>query len=564
MSDIKGGFMAVRIIPAQPVTGSIRIETEPVKLRVAAYCRVSTEMEEQESSYEAQVKHYTSYIEGNGSWALAGIYADEGISGTGTRKREQFRKMIDACEKGEIDMIITKSISRFARNTLDCLKYIRLLKGLNIPILFEKENINTMDAKGELLITIMASIAQQESQSISQNVRMGIQYRFQQGRPMVQHNWFLGYTKERNGDLMIVPEEAVIVRRIYRDFLEGLSFGEIIQRLENDHIKTGAGRDKWYSSTIQSMLRNEKYMGDLLLQKGYTIDFLTKEKVRNNGEFPQYYVENAHEPIVPREVFMQVQGEFLRREYTRIHTGKREMHRSNLALNQRLVCSDCGSTYRRFAKQEGEGRTDWRCRRRIEKGTPCKGRIIQEKVLHDAVIHAFNALPVYRDELIRMHERIACLPLAQIREELQQVNQRIENIQNELSIYGETGSLSYEPVLPLQEEIQHLQNEIRDLNERKNALLERKAEYDIRQVQIASLLARIRSMTEPYSEAAGDDGQACSDYNDFFIRTEHTDHIGPIKEFNNDDVIRYIAKITVYDTYLIIAFKAGIEIRAEA
>jgi len=278
-------------------------------LRVAAYCRVSTDLDEQESSYEAQVSHYAALIRKTPGWRLAGIYADEGISGTSILKREDFRRLITDCEEKKIDLVITKSISRFARNTLDCLKYIRRLKELGIPVIFEKENINTLDARGELLITIMASIAQQESQSISQNVRMGIQYRFQQGKPMLNHSRFLGYTKKRGGPLCIVPAEAIVVRQIFRDFLEGMTVGEIIEKLEGARVPSPAGKRKWYHSTVLSMLRNEKYMGDLLLQKSYTTDFLTGARKRNQGNLPQYYVENDHEPIIPREVFLRVQAE---------------------------------------------------------------------------------------------------------------------------------------------------------------------------------------------------------------------------------------------------------------
>ncbi len=342
--------MAVRIIPARRQSAVRKIEIQPA-LRVAAYCRVSTELEEQETSYEAQVSHYTDYISSHDGWDLAGIYADEGISGTSLAKREQFNLMLKACEQGRIDMVITKSISRWARNTLDSLQTIRKLKALGIPVLFEKENCNTMDASGELLITILSSLAQQESQSISQNVRMGLQYRFQQGKPMLNHSLFLGYTKTRgDSELTIVPEEAKIVRRIFREYMEGYTLGEIKERLEADGIPTPAGKDVWYASTIQSILTNEKYMGDLLLQKTYTVDFLTKEKAKHSGRFPQYYVENAHPPIVPKEVFRCVQGILLKRERHKAETGKRVRTTPHNALSGRLCCGMCGNSTE-----------DWRC-----------------------------------------------------------------------------------------------------------------------------------------------------------------------------------------------------------
>lgn len=245
----------VMVIPARRQVGNNIKKAEKPKLRVAAYCRVSTDSDEQATSYEAQIEHYTEFISKNPDWVLAGIFADDGISGTNTKKRDEFNRMIDECHAGNIDMIITKSISRFARNTLDCLKYIRELKEINIPVFFEKESINTMDAKGEVLLTIMASLAQQESQSLSQNVKLGLQYRYQQGQVQVNHNRFLGYTKDADGHLIVDPEQAEIVKRIYREYLEGKSMDKIAAGLEADGILTGAGKTKWHTSTINKILR---------------------------------------------------------------------------------------------------------------------------------------------------------------------------------------------------------------------------------------------------------------------------------------------------------------------
>lgn len=342
----------VMLIPARRQVGSNarKQEEEKPKLRVAAYCRVSTDSDEQATSYEAQVEHYTEYIQKSPDWEFAGIYADDGISGTNTKKREEFNRMIDDCKAGNIDMIITKSISRFARNTLDCLKYIRQLKDMNIPVLFEKESINTMDAKGEVLITIMASLAQQESQSLSQNVKMGLQYRYQQGKVQINHNRFLGYTKDADGNLVIDPEQAETVKRIYREYLEGLSMDKIAAGLERDGILTGAGGKKWHTSTINKILRNEKYIGDALLQKTYTTDFLNKTRVKNNGLVPQYYVEGDHEAIIPKDIYLQVQEELVRRRVVKTSAnGKNEAiaattasHKSSSAENA-VKCSE-GST----------------------------------------------------------------------------------------------------------------------------------------------------------------------------------------------------------------------------
>ena len=246
----------VTMIPATKRVGNVlRKEAQPKKLRVAAYCRVSTDSDEQATSYETQIAHYTEFIGKNPAWEMAGVYADDGISGTNTKHREEFNRMIDDAMGGKIDMIVSKSISRFARNTLDCLRYIRKLKEKNIPVFFEKENINTMNATSEVLLTIMASLAQQESQSLSQNVKLGLQYRYQQGKVQVNTNWFLGYTKDEKGNLVIDPEQAEVVRRIYREYLEGASMTQIARGLEADGILTGAGRKRWYNSTVNKILK---------------------------------------------------------------------------------------------------------------------------------------------------------------------------------------------------------------------------------------------------------------------------------------------------------------------
>ena len=275
---------------------------------------------------------------------------------------------------GNIDIVITKSISRFARNTLDCLKYIRQLKEKNIAVWFEKENINTMDAKGEVLITIMASLAQQESQSLSQNVKLGIQYRYQQGKVQVNLNRFLGYTKDENGNLVIDPKQAEVVRRIYREYLEGYSMKSIALHLEQDGILTGAGNTKWYDSTINKILRNEKYMGDALLQKTVTTDFLTKKRVKNTGVLPQYYVEDDHEAIIPKELFMQVQEELVRRRNVhRSPSGKKRTYSGNNCFSQIVVCGECGDLYRRVHWYI-HGRTSivWRCISRLDPSSAVK------------------------------------------------------------------------------------------------------------------------------------------------------------------------------------------------
>ena len=387
----------ITVIPARKRVGSRKqVTEEKPKLRVAAYCRVSTDRDEQESSYEAQVEHYTEFIDRNPEWQLAGIYADDGISGTNTKKREEFNRMIEDCMASKIDMVITKSISRFARNTLDCLKYIRQLKEKNISVYFEKENINTMDAKGEVLLTIMASLAQQESQSLSQNVKLGLQFRYQAGKVQVNHNRFLGYTKDDEGNLVIVPEEAEIVLRIYREYLEGASLFQIGQGLEADGIKTAAGSDYWLQSTLKKILTNEKYKGDAVLNKTYIRDCLSKKVMINNGERPKYYVENNHPAIIDSGTFGRVQEEMARR------SGKRKVkqvgtkteqgrYSSKYALTELLICGECGTPYRRCTwAANGKKKVVWRCINRLDYGKKyCHDSpSIEESVLQEAIMKA--------------------------------------------------------------------------------------------------------------------------------------------------------------------------------
>lgn len=329
--------------------------------------------------------------------------SDDGISGTNTKKREEFNRIIEDCMVGKIDMIITKSISRFARNTSDCLKYIRQLKDKNISVFFEKEAINTMDAKGEVLLTIMASLAQQESQSLSQNVKLGLQYRYQQGLVQVNHNRFMGYTKDEDGKLIIEPNEAEIVKRIYREYLEGQSFLQIGRGLEKDGILTGAGKQRWRPESVKKILTNEKYIGDALLQKTYTVDFLTKKRVSNNGIVPQYYVENSHPAIIPRDLYMQVQEEILRR--ANIHSGterKKRVYSSRYALSSIVVCGHCGDVFRRIKwNNRGCKSTVWRCVSRVEKGgSDCDARTVKEGLLQDVVVKAVNELSSDKDTFL--------------------------------------------------------------------------------------------------------------------------------------------------------------------
>ena len=439
----------VMVIPARRRLGNTVQAEERPKLRVAAYCRVSTDSDEQATSYEAQVEHYTAFIKQNSEWEFAGIFADDGISGTNTKKREEFNRMIGECMAGNIDLIVTKSISRFARNTLDCLKYIRQLKDKNIAVFFEKENINTMDSKGEIMLTIMASLAQQESQSLSQNVKLGIQYRYQQGEVQVNHKRFLGYTKDENKQLVIDPEGAEVVKRIFREYLEGASLLQIARGLEADGILTAAGKSKWRPETLKKILQNEKYIGDALLQKTYTIDFLSKKRVKNNGIVPQYYVENSHEPIIPRELFMQVQEEMVRRANLRGGKGgKKRVYSSKYALSSIVYCGQCGDIYRRVHwNNRGYKSIVWRCVSRLEeKGSECTAPTINEETLQAAVVKAINELLTKKEPFLStLQKNIATVLNEENDNTTDDIDRKLEELQQQLLIQAKSKN-DYEDV----------------------------------------------------------------------------------------------------------------------
>lgn len=364
----------VTIIPAKPQVRTDSQGNIPPKLRVAAYARVSTDHEEQATSYEAQVEYYTHYIQTNPEWEFVGIFADEGITGTNTKKREGFNKMISSAKAGEIDLILTKSISRFARNTVDTLQTVRDLKALGVEVIFEKENLHTLDPKCEIMLTIMSSLAQEESRSISENIRWSMQKNMEQGKVSFNYKYFLGYRKGPDGRPEIVEEEAEIVREIYRLFLDGKGFREIARILTERQIPTPAGKTTWACSTVRSILSNEKYKGDALLQKHYTVDFLTKEQRKNKGERTQYYIENSHPAIIDRKTFDYVQEEIERRlhPYQRYTWGEEELFRD------KIICSCCGKPFLAKRRDTKNGtKFYWHCSRKYKSDHRCTTPIIQ-------------------------------------------------------------------------------------------------------------------------------------------------------------------------------------------
>ena len=379
-------------------------------IRVAAYCRVSTKQEEQLNSYENQVKHYTDRINAEPGWILEGIYADKGITGTSYKKRDEFNRMIRRCKQGKIDMIIVKSIARFARNTVDCLKFVRMLRDLGVDVYFEEQGIHSNQPGAEFYITIYGCIAQSESENISANVRWGKAQSAKEGNVPFHYKNFLGYRKGADGKPEIDPDEAEIVRFIYDRFLAGDSLGGIAQKLEDLQIPSPSGKPKWQFSTIQSILTNEKYKGDAIINKTYIKDCISKKVMINNGDRPKYYVENNHPAIIDSLTFSRVQEEIARRnskKKVKQKGSKTEQGRysSKYALTELLVCGECKTPYRRCTWTiSGQKKIVWRCISRLDFGKKyCHNSpSIEESVLHRAIMRAIMDTALKNSDVLKM------------------------------------------------------------------------------------------------------------------------------------------------------------------
>ena len=391
--------MTVNIIPAK--TLPVNVMAAATLRRVAGYARVSTNEEEQLSSYAAQVDYYTKHIQANPEWEFVGVYTDEGISATSTRKRDGFNRMIADALDGKIDLIITKSVSRFARNTVDTLTTVRKLKERGVEVFFEKENIHTLDSKGELLITIMSSLAQEESRSISENVTWGKRRAFEEGRVSLPYKRFLGYAKGPDGLPVIVPEEAEIVRLIYRLFLYGKSPSFIASLLTDECIPTPGGKTTWRSNVIISMLQNEKYAGNALLQKRFTIDFLTKRQKINEGEVPQYFVENSHPAIIEQELFDLVQHAFRRRQ------ASGQTATSAHPFSGKIYCGNCGGMFGSKVWHSNDPRRRriiWQCNGKYVGDKICHTPHLSEEQIEAAFLAAFNERITNREEIFAAYD----------------------------------------------------------------------------------------------------------------------------------------------------------------
>lgn len=518
----------VTVIPPSITPMTHLTNTQLYKLRVAAYARVSTDSDEQFTSYEAQIDYYTQYIQRNPEWTFVKVYTDEGISGTNTKRRAGFNEMIEDALAGKIDLIVTKSVSRFARNTVDSLVTIRKLKEKGVQVYFEKENIYTFDGKGELLLTIMSSLAQEESRSISENVTWGQRKRFADGKVNLPYKNFLGYRKGADGFPEVVPEEAVIVRRIYSRFMEGLTSGAIAKELTADGIPTPSGKLRWQSSTVESILKNEKYKGAALLQKCFTVDFLTKKKKINEGEVPQYYVEHSHEPIVSPEEFDKVQSEFNRRK----QLGRQYSGKSIFAT--RIVCGDCGSFFgpKVWNSNSKYRRVIWQCNGKFQGEKKCSTPHLDERTIKDGFLAAFN-------QLLGDKERILddCRLMQNTLTDCEGIDSQIAELEQEIEVVTElTKRCIAENARASLSQTEY--------NTRYNVLLQR---YNTASVNLENL-QKTKADRENKADAIGD----------FIFRVQELD---ALTEFDEKLWLTTIEKVTVHtDGRMTFRFQCGVEV----
>lgn len=446
MMEIYTPVRTITKIEANPIFANCNDENR--KLRVAAYCRVSTDEEDQLNSLETQIQYYTSKIAENPKWTLVGIYADEGITGTRTDKRGDFMRLMRDCQKGKVDLIVTKSTSRFARNTVDSLTWIRKLRSIGVGVFFEEQNLDSSKVENETLIGFFSVMAQSESESISGNVKWGIQKRMRNGTYSVRFD-MLGYRKGEDGQPYIVQEEAEVVRTIFNRFLDGASMGQLKNYLEEEKVLTRQGKAEWSTSVIRKMLSNEKYVGDVLYQKTFCVDCISKKVKVNHGEVTRYLISNNHAPIIDRDTFNMVQAELSRRNSKSKKSDEaiteQGKYSGKFALSELMICGCCGSYYRRRAKvADGKTTQYWRCINRLENGKKyCKDSAgIEEQMLQETICRCLskmieNSRDVYSliqgNLVYAVSGNSAALDIHLIETQMKQVKQDADNMMEKMS-----------------------------------------------------------------------------------------------------------------------------------
>ena len=472
---------SILVIPARPETAKERESQR--QLRVAAYCRVSTKDEEQLTSYEAQQTYYTDMIMQNPNWTMAGIFADEGITGTSAAKRPEFLKLIRKCRQKKIDMVLVKSISRFARNTVDCLNYIRALKELGIAVVFKKENINTMDSESEMLLTLMGAFAQAESESMSANIKWGRRQAMREGKVTFQYKHLYAYERGEDDKPRVIPEQAEVVRRMFDSFLMGNSIRMIKAELERDKIPAVSGGESWSEATIRNILKNEIYCGDVLLQKTYVSDCISKKSIKNTGQLPMYLIQNHHEGIVSRDKFNAVQAEFARRNARRTPNKRytstgRSCYSGKYALTERLVCGGCGTLYRRCVwNKRGQKWAVWRCASRVDYGSKyCKqSPTLYEKPLQRAILAVLNSVMSKKEALagqITEAMRIELLSLPGGTMSMTDIDRRLAELEQEFQSVFQQSREKPDGFMEYAQTFQRINEEAARLKEQRKYLLD--------------------------------------------------------------------------------------------
>jgi len=529
----------VIIIPAKPELA----QEAAVKrqLRVAAYCRVSTKEEEQASSYEAQCEYYTDKIMSNKEWTMAGIFADEGITGTSTKKRTEFLRMIRLCKQKKIDMILTKSIQRFSRNTLDCINYTRILRGLGIGVFFERENLDSLPPESEFMITMYGAMAQSESESISSNIRRGKQMHAEVGTLKIPCNRLYAYEKDEEGKIHAIPEQAEVVREIYERYMSGASFRSLKDWLEANKIKTALGTEEWSISAIKGILMNEKYCGDVLIQKTFCADVISKKIIKNTGQLKQFYMPDHHEAIVSREQYNAVKAEMARRSALRSPSKSavtgRSCYTSKYALSDRLVCGECGTLYRRCTWTSlGRKYPVWRCTSRLNYGTKyChESPTVKEEPLQAAILAAINSAMSNKPALLDRIKNAVSLEL--------------------LPVQGQTMSLAdiESRLVQFDEQFQRLLAEAIDAEDKESC-----------NTQFAGILSEqtsLKRQKEAILQSSTDASRVCTRMKQAEQAIENTTQT--ITEWNENAVRQIVERVTVLSAdEVLVRIKGGTEIK---
>lgn len=530
--------MAVQVIKRTAVPQSVM--TPERKLRTAGYARISTDSDQQELSLTNQQEYYTNLIQGNPDWEFAGLYTDDGISGTSMKKRDGLNQLLEAARRGEVDLILTKSISRMARNTVDLLNLVREMNSLGVGIVFSKEGLDTRDSVSEIVLALLSSLAQGESQSISENVKWGIRTRFQEGHHFINCSRFLGYDKV-DGQLVINPTEASTVRRIFSLFLNGHSVDMIARTLTEESVPTGAGKTKWYPTTVRYLLSNEKYVGDLRLQKTVVPNFLTHRSKKNTGEADQFYVENSHDPIIPRDVFDMAQIESARRAASRLDAaGKRTggiRYGSKKALSGRCKCG-CGAVLQR--KRSNPGR--WVC--------PSCGYSISESQLQGAVMDSFRKLQLEKDNLrilLAAAEEVLSGTLLDAHTGRGGGGGHLQTGWKGHLQAGWKGSSTESATVDGGVEI--IKGKDDDMTE------EERAEALFRRFQIMAVL----DWLENQGKSSLGEGSTCYTMEQFIDVTRP----GKLTEWNDDTILKFIEGVELVDGEVAVRFKAGVTVEVE-